>query len=235
MNLLFLVEGASTEYKIYHSWISHLFPYLSFVAKPEDMITDSYRIIAGNGYPNILNFLESCLQDIKNYNNVDYFFICLDSEENTYQYRFDEINNKLQELKSQVGISQNQATKFHVIVQNCCIETWFLGNAEIPNKYDAKNNSRKLPDFQAHHDILVDDPELMIDHPPSHPYRTKAKFHEDYLKEYLKEFGLSYSKRNPRVASEKEYLDALIKRCLTTNHLSSLKYLLDIWEEIRKR
>jgi len=232
VNLLFLVEGASTEYKIYSAWISHLFPHLSFVAKPEDMISDSYRIIAGNGYPSILNFLESCLQDIKNYNNVDHFFICLDSEENTYQDRFNEINDRVERLKNQVGINQNQQTKLHIIVQNCCIETWFLGNAEIPTKYKPKNCSQKLPSFQAYHNILVADPELMIAHPPSHYYRTKARFHEDYLKEYMREFGLSYSKKNPRVTLGKEYFDALIKRCKTTNHLSSFKYLLDIWEDL---
>ena len=232
MNLLFLVEGASTEYQVYSKWISHLFPHLKFVARPEDMKTDSYRIIVGHGYPNILDYLEDCLQDIKINNNVDHFFICIDSEEDTYQVRFDEIEERLSSLKSQIGITQGQLTNFHIVVQNCCMETWFLGNAEISTQSNKKNSSAKFSDFQNYYDILVDDPEAMIGLPPNYYYPTKARFHKTYLNEYLRGFGLRYIQSNPKMIEEKEYLDALIKRCKTTNHLSSFKYLLDIWEDL---
>ena len=233
MNLLFLVEGGTTEYQVYSKWISHLFPHLKLVARPEDMITDSYQIIAGHGYPNILrNTLEGCLQDVKRYNNVDHFFICIDSEEDTYQVRFDEIEERLSSLKNKVDMRQEQSTNFHVVVQNCCIETWFLGNAEIPTQSNKKNSSTKFLDFQSHYDILVDDPELMIGLPPKSSYRTKASFHKAYLNEYLRGFGLRYIQSNPKMVEEKEYLDALIKRCKMTNHLSSFKYLLEIWQEL---
>lgn len=242
MNLLFLVEGEKTEPKIYKAWLHHLFPYLNFVDKPEDMKTNSCRIIPGNGYPNMISSprmyggisrLEACLLDIKNFSNVDYFFICVDSEEETYQARFDEIKSRLDSLKIQVGMAQHQATKFYIIIQYCCVETWALGNADIPNEYVSQSISTKFSEFQVHYDILTKDPELMIDCPPNHRYSTKARFHKSYLKEYLQEFGLSYSKRDPRIIEEKKYLDALIKRCESTNHLSSLKYLLDIWEEMK--
>jgi hypothetical protein len=39
VNLLFLVEGAITEDRTYRAWISHLFPHLNFVAKPEESPT----------------------------------------------------------------------------------------------------------------------------------------------------------------------------------------------------
>lgn len=80
MNLLFLVEGEKTEPKIYKAWLRHLFPHLTFVDKPEDMKTNSCRIIPGYGYPNMISSpklyggisrLEACLLDIKNYSNVD--------------------------------------------------------------------------------------------------------------------------------------------------------------------
>jgi hypothetical protein len=242
VNLLFLVEGEKTEPKIYKAWVHHLFPDLTFVDKPEDMITNSCRIIPGNGYPNMISSpklyggisrLEACLLDIKNFSNVDYFFICVDSEEETYQARFDEINSRLESLKIKVGMDQSQATKFYIIIQYCCIETWALGNAEIPNEYISQSSSTKFSVFQAHYDVLVNDPELMIDYPQGHPYSTKARFHKSYLKEYLQEFGLPYSKKDPKIIEEEKYLDALIKRCTSTNHLSSLKYLLDIWEQMK--
>lgn len=242
MNLLFLVEGEKTEPKIYKAWLSHLFPHLNFVVRPEDMTTNSCRIIPGNGYPNMISSprlyggpsrLEACLLDIKNYGNIDYFFICIDSEEETYNVRFEEIKSKLDSLKSKLGIDQTQVTKFHIIIQHCCIETWALGNTEISNEYTPQSSSTNFSEFRAHYDVLVNDPELMISCPPGYSHSTKARFHASYLKEYLKEFGLAYSKKKPKIVEEKKYLDALIKRCTSTNHLSSLKYLLDIWSQMK--
>lgn len=232
MNLLFLVEGGITEYQIYRAWLLHLFPNLNFITKPEDSTNSSCRIIIGGGYPNILSRIESCLTDVKDFGDIDYFFICLDSEEETYQERYDEVNDKLEILKAKVGIDHGQMTKFHIIIQNCCMETWFLGNAEIPIKSNSENCSKKFLAFQDHYNVLVDDPEIMTDHPPSHYYPTRAKFHKAYLNEYLRGFGLAYIQRNPRVIEEKEYLDALIKRCESTSHLTSFQRLLDIWKEM---
>jgi hypothetical protein len=115
VNLLFLVEGAKTEPRVYKAWLSHLFSDINFVERPEDMTTNSCRIIAGNGYPNMVSApkiyggrsrLEECLLDIKNYNNIDHFFICVDSEEDPYQIRFDEIHNKLEGFRANLGIDQ---------------------------------------------------------------------------------------------------------------------------------
>lgn len=242
MNFLFLVEGEKTEPKVYKAWLSHLFPHLKFVIKPEDMTSNSCRIIPGHGYPNMVSSpklyggpsrLEACLLDIKNYNNVDYFFICVDSEEETYQARFEEIDSKLESLKVKHGMQEDQATRFYIIIQHCCIETWALGNAEIPDEYALQGDSTSFSIFQTHYDVLVDDPELMCDCPDGYSYSRRAKFHESYLREYLKKFGLFYNKRRPKFIAEKKYLDALIRRCTSTNHLSSLRYLLKIWEQIK--
>jgi len=238
VNLLFLVEGGKTEPKVYKAWLSYLFPEINFVERPEDMTTNSCRIIAGNGYPNMVSApkilggrsrLEQCLLDIKDYKNVDHFFICVDSEEDPYQARFDEIQSKLEDFKTRLGVDKSQATEFHIIIQNCCFETWALGNADIPAQCSAKGNSDFFSVFQPYYDILANDPELM-DCPSE--YVTKARFHEKYLKQYLQEFGLFYKKERPKTIAEKEYFEALIKRCSSTNHLSSLKYLLDIWDEM---
>ena len=240
MNLLFLVEGGKTEPKVYKAWLQHLFPSLTFVVRPEDMTMNTYRIIAGNGYPSMVDRqnnnsevsrLEACLIDIEKFGNVNHFFICIDSEEHSYTARFHELKSKLDELKSGYNIDSSK-TEIHIIIQHCCFETWALGNAEIPNEYSSIGSSPVLSEFQAYYDILVNDPEEMSSFPPGHIFRTKAKFHERYLKEYLKEFGLSYSKKDPKVVADKKYLDALKKRCESMNHLSSLKLLLDIWGRI---
>ena len=240
MNLLFLVEGGKTEPKVYKAWLQHLFPSLTFVVRPEDMTMNTCRIIAGDGYPNMVSKpkqypgvsrLEACLIDIEKFGNVNHFFICIDSEENSYIDRFNEVKSKLDDLKSGYNIDSSK-TEIHIIIQHCCIETWALGNAEIPNEYSSIGSSTVLSDFQAYYDILVNDPEEMLSFPRGYIFRTKAKFHERYLKEYLRQFGLSYSKKDPKVVEGKKYLDALKKRCELMNHLSSLKLLLDIWDRI---
>lgn len=117
------------------------------------------------------------------------------------------------------------------------------------------NSSSKLVDFQKFYDILINDPELMFCCPskdgkiidcckrsiterkqisPKHYFRTKAKFHESYLKEYLKEYGIRYTKREPKCIGEQTYFDALKERCTNTKHLASLKVFLDILESIKK-
>jgi hypothetical protein len=248
VNFLFLVEGAKTEPKVYKAWLSHLFPGMKFVRKPEDMINNSCRIISGHGYPNIFSTskcgdpspLEACLLDIFNFKNVDYFFICLDSEDESYKDRYQEISSRLKTVKTKVGLDNYQSTEFHIIVQDCCIETWALGNSEIPNENQSRGISSDFQLFHAYYNILVNNPEEMQNDLsqntyPTKRFSTKARFHGAYLKEYLSEFGLSYSKKNPSVIADKKYLDALMKRCNSTDHLSSLKNLLDLWQDIRNQ
>jgi len=241
VNLLFLVEGEKTEPKVYKAWLKHLFPSLNFVIRPEDMTKNTCRIIPGNGYPNMVSTpklypqvsrLEACLIDIERFGNVDHFFICVDSEDESYTDRFNEIQHKVNDFKSRRNINEAKI-KIHIIIQYCCIETWALGNAEIPHQYPSSNSSRILPQFRAYYDVTVYDPEGMYGYPEGFSFSKKAKFHQSYLKEYLREFGLSYSKNNPQAIQDEKYLEALKKRCQSTHHLTSLKLLLDIWNQIK--
>ncbi|RKZ72269.1 MAG: hypothetical protein DRR19_32155 [Candidatus Parabeggiatoa sp. nov. 1] len=237
----FLVEGEKTEVNIYSKWLKYLFPQLNFVTKPEDMTINCCRIVAGYGMPNrvcrsrannAFSRLEACLNDIKTYGHIDHFFICVDSEEFGYQERFNEIETQLNIAKSQVGIDSSINTEFHIIIQHCCIETWALGNARLPNESTRLHNSSKLADFQAFYNVLIDDPELMLCCPPNHSFSRKARFHSKYLAELLKEYGLSYKKNDPKYVGEKKYLEALKERCMNTGHLASLKVFLDILESL---
>jgi hypothetical protein len=173
--------------------------------------------------------LEACLMDIKNFNNVDHFFICVDSENDSYSERFNEVQAKLEILKLDHQIDDSK-TKIHLIIQNCCFETWALGNDEISQKYARIKTSTTWSDFQNHYDILLNDPENLSSFPPGYPFRNKARLHKRYLVEYLAEFGLSYRKENPIIVAEKHYLESLQTRCKNTEHLPSLRLLFDIWE-----
>jgi hypothetical protein len=243
VNLLFLVEGEKTEPKVYRAWLKHLFPDLIFVKLPEEMTSNTCCIISGYGYPQMVSkpknssapsFLEACLMDIKNFNNVDHFFICIDSDNDSYSKRFNEVQSKIEVLKLDHKIDDSK-TEIHLIIQNCCFETWALGNAEISQKYARIKTSTIWLDFQNHYDILLNDPENLNSFPAGYPFRTKrnkAKLHKRYLEIYLSEFGLSYRKEDPKLIAEKHYLESLQTRCKNTEHLPSLRLLFDIWENL---
>ena len=241
MNLLFLVEGDQTEPRVYRSWLKHLFPELTFVNRPEDMTQNTCRIIAGGGYPNMVSKpknnlepsrLEACLRDIEKFGNIDHFFICVDSEQFTYQERFEEVKSKLDTFQINYKIDSSKV-QIHLIIQNCCFETWGLGNAEIPNQYPRVRESIDWINFQNHFDINLNNPETLATFPLGYSFRNKAHLHRRYLQEYLAEFGLKYQKKKPTIISEKTYLEALQKRCRNTEHLPSLKILFDIWEGLK--
>lgn len=238
MNLLFLVEGRKTEPRIYQQWIEFTFPQLKLVKEIQKITTHCYCIVSGKGYPSIFtpskymksrSPLELCLIELNKPSEIDHFFICIDSEEDDYQTRFQEVEIILEETKTQVDISSSLNTQIHIIVQHCCIETWFLGHIKMLRK---NPHSETLLKFKRFYEVSLNDPELMDCCPSGYLYSTKAHFHEAYLKEMLRERGLKYSKIHPGVTAEKHYLDALRQRCKTTGHLPSLKRLLDILDAI---
>jgi hypothetical protein len=154
------VEGEKTEVKIYSKWLEHLFPQLNFVAKPENITTNCCWMIASKGYPPPDGLIKGLMADIKKFGNIDHFFICFDSEKYTYQERFEEVKTKLDEAKIDV-VDSSIKTKFHIIIQHCCIETWALGNAQLPTESTCIHNSLKLKEFINFYNVLIDDPELM--------------------------------------------------------------------------
>jgi hypothetical protein len=243
VNLLFLVEGGVTEPQVYRAWLRYLLPHLTFVLRPEDITENTCLIISGGGYPALfskpkieaqLSPFEACLNNIKNFGNIDHFFICIDSEEYSYSDRHNEVKTKLDNAKPIYSIDEAK-TEIHIIIQYRCIETWALGNAEIPNRYIPKNSSSPLfTDLQAHYDVLLNDPETMPYRSSIHGkyFRTNAKLHKYYMAKYAEHFGLSYSPNRPKLVEENWYLDALKMRCQSTSHLSSLKLFLDICDRL---
>jgi hypothetical protein len=231
VNLLFLVEGEVDEKKVYRAWMQHLFPSWTFVQTPEQMTTNTYRIVAGGGYPQIFNRLGNCLADMQNYKNVAHFFFCIDSEEYSYSDRFNEVKTKLDSLKTLYSIDYTK-TEIHIIIQNCCFETWCLGNTDIPNQYNQQlkpKNNKTFSDYQAYYDVLSCDPESMTCCPPHHPFTTNAQFHKKYLRTLLKEYGL---RNSPETFGDVKYLDALRERCKLTKDIASFKILLDTLSNI---
>lgn len=206
MNIYFLVEGVSTEMKLYPSWLSYLVPELTRVKRFDHVNQNNYFILTGGGYPQLLDkVLPNSIEEINLVQNYDYFVICLDAEDFTVPYRINEVNNAIK--KSQKIL--NSRTNLRIIVQNCCIETWFLGNRKIYSKYAQDPD---LLRYMAHYNVAMNDPELM--NKPFFFHDNKANFHFSYLRKLFQEKHPhnSYSKNNPKDTVKATYLAQLVKR-----------------------
>jgi len=231
MNLYFLVEG-ETERKVYEKWVQYEFPHLKLVERIKEIQSNAYYIVSGGGIPAIIDHIEDAFKEIKHHGVFDHFFICLDSEKLSYADRFQKIAAKILEIAGQ--INPNPSFQTHIIVQHCCIETWFLGHQKMLRRNPTNQELIKCKQF---YDVSRYDPEQM-ECPPG--YLTKASFHLKYLQEMLKEHNIDnknkqmvYTKTNPLIVIKDEhYLNALKTRCGTTTHLSSLQFLLNAWHNI---
>ncbi len=218
MNLCFFLEGRRTEPKVYRAWVKPVFPQLTEVGIISDVQRDNYLLISGYGYPQLLNRVDEILVDITRHGGIDHFFICLDAEDDPPEDRAREIETRLARKPSN--------TLHHIIIHNCCIETWFLGNSRLMKKNPQSERLRRFKEF---YDVSVKCPELM-ECPAG--YGVKAHFHLDYLKEMMIEKGLSYTKENPREVQKRTYLAALAKRHDKTGHLESFGWLVGAWRTL---
>jgi len=226
INIYFLVEGRRTEKKVYPKWISTLLPELTEVKSAFLIQSKNYFVFSGNGFPSLLdNHLRNAIDEVNSIDKFDYFVICLDADEFSIEERKNEV---LQFIENQ-KIDLNPKTKLVIIVQNRCIETWFLGNTKV---YKRNPSSLLLKDLISFYNVSSNDPELME---KIEGFETHAEFHETYLSEMLSERNIQYTKKNPRGVIEPDYLNQLIKRTQETGHISTLKYFLDFCNEVKSK
>lgn len=222
MNLYFILEGEKTEVLLYPKWISYLKPELKQVDFEKDIVENNYYIFSGGGIPSIYNHTVNAIKNINDNPVFDKLIVCLDGEEIGVDARISEIKKHI--LNS--GVVLNKNCEIEYVIQNVCIETWFLGNRRIVKRIP---ENLKLREFLQYYNVVENDPELMdkID-----GFRNKAHFHLSYFREILKEHKLSYSKARPKVVIEESFLNELITRTQQTNHLPTLKSLFDLLSEI---
>ncbi|CAH8283888.1 hypothetical protein EV196_103449 [Mariniflexile fucanivorans] len=218
MNLYFILEGEKTEVLLYPKWINYVLPNYSEVDFENQATQDCYYIFSGGGIPSIYNHTINAIKNINDNPIYDKLIVCLDGEEIGVDARIDEIKNHI----NHSGVHLNNNCEIHFVVQNICIETWFLGNRKIVKKVPV---GLKLRDFIEHYNITEEDPELMD---KMEMYRNKAHFHYSYFKEILKEHNLIYRKSKPTIVMEKSYFQQLEKRVDETEHLPTFKQLIDL-------
>jgi hypothetical protein len=220
MNLYFLVEGRRTERKVYPAWLAHLVPKLKRVDYFKDLDDCCYMLFSGEGYPSLLDkHLPNAIKDYQRCQKLHRLVVCLDVDDSNAAQRVQQVQERA--LKYGLPIDE-----LRVIPQDCCIETWFLGN----NKAVSPNpQSTELARFMSFYNVRVDDPELMqmpID------FSVRSLFHSRYFHLVSQDKNFNYTKRHPRHVVDRVFLDELIARRAKSNHLDTFGNFLALCTEI---
>lgn len=223
MNLYFLVEGRNCERKLYPKWLTHLLPSYSQVEQYQAATENSYYLISGQGYPRLLDVtLPNAVEEVVTSTLYDYLVVVLDADDATVEMRIAEVEARLADVD--LG-----SCKLKIIVQNCCIESWFLGNRNVFQRQPQDTN---LSQYIRFYNVKDDDPELMGK--PSYVQASKAAFHKRYLKLMLAERNIRYTEKSPSDVGELHYLSALQTRVTDEpTHLQTFQTLLDFCHELR--
>ena len=223
MNIYFLVEGKRTEKKVYPKWLSYLVPDLKQVKHFDEAMNCNFYLFSSNGYPSILEDIKNAAQDINECGKYAYLVVCLDADEAAVEERKEEIGRLFRP-----GALELEA-ELVVIVQNRCLETWFLGNRRVYPRNPLDETFRRFCEF---YNVSEKDPEQMPNFPG---FSRTAQFHEEYLKRMLREKNIRYTKRYPGNVGEPSYIKALQKRLNDTpDHLKTLEEFFSFCKEIQK-
>lgn len=224
MSLYVVVEGRRTEPKLYRAWLPFLFPGIVQAARIEDATSGHFFLVAGHGYPSYLTRIRNAVADIQMAESpFTHLLVCVDAEEESHDDRLGEISDVIEDADCPID--------YTVIVADCCIETWLLGNQKFIKR---SPEDPRLREYLQHFDVKVEDPELI---PKLPPHRTRAALCVDYLKATFRERGLAYSKHDPAPATTRPYFQALRDRARPApegpGHLRSFARLLELRDKVQ--
>jgi len=225
MNIYFLVEGNKTERKVYPAWLFHLLPELRQVKNYDLVEKNNYFLFSGQGYPSIIyTHLKNAIADIQANGKYNYLVICLDAEEQNVADVKQEIDSYLNTQRIDLG-----NVRLETIVQNRCLETWFLGNRRI---YTRNPQNGPLLEYTRHYDVSANCPELMGKYPS---FNTHAQFHGDYLDKLFKAKEINYSKTKPGDVLKPFYLQQLHQRIQEQDrHLPSFQEFIRFCDRLKR-
>ncbi|MCP4346056.1 MAG: hypothetical protein GY795_11095 [Desulfobacterales bacterium] len=228
MNIYFLVEGQSTEPDVYPAWLSYLVPELIKVDNFDEVDHNNYYLFSSYGIPYIEEDIVNAIEDINSSGKYHYFVICIDADAATVSQREAKILNLISE--KQITLTDNTSLK--IIVQNRCIETWFLGNRKVYTRKPQKDSP--FIEYARFYNVLQDDPELMGK--SGNFNGSISKFHLSYLKAMFNERGnMTYSKSNSTEVQKSSYLNELINRTEDEpSHLNTFINFVEFCTEIRR-
>jgi hypothetical protein len=226
MNLYIVVEGEETEMQLYPKWISYSIPELQKVDTYKQVVKNSYYLFCGQGIPSIYKHTANAIKDINQFGKYDYLIVCLDCDNLNPEAR----KKKLTDYLITEGVELNNLCKLEIVVQNACVESWFLGNRKA---FKRNPEGLKFKEFVNFFDVSVNDPEAMEKY---EGYTQKSHFHEAYLREMLKEHGQRYRKSNPKVVLNEPYYQELQKRVNEeSKQMSTLRSFFTLCKEVKAK
>ena len=216
MNLYIVVEGRTSEKKVYPCWIKRINPILVEITDLDDFSGNNYYLISGGGYPNYLDVIDAALEDVSAYDAIDYLVVCVDSEEMTLQEKYQEI---VKHINKRITLD-----RLKIVIQHFCLATWGLSN-KVVHKRNPQDPI--LREYIRLFDTRVRDPELLPNYQKLN--FNRAQFAHDYLRRVLREKHkrLSYTKANPMIIAHETYFDRIIARYSEDKHIQSFKLFLD--------
>jgi len=242
MNLYFVFEG-KTEPIVYKKWLSLLLPDLTEVNSFDAVIQNNYYYESDMGVPSCYRVAANAIQEINEFPQYDYLVLFTDADRFTVSEKKAEAYEQIKsELKDKPFKTLPKNCQLEIIVQKVCMETWFLGNRNFFVRHPQRNQI--LKEYIKYFDVSQNNPEdlaseFVQDEENSRDifgYKTKALFHEGYLREIFKERNLSYKKYRPKEVQEEYYLKQLRARIETnSDHLLSFQEFINFCLKINRQ
>lgn len=247
MNFYFVFEG-KTEPIVYKKWLSVLLPELTEVDSFDAVNQNNYYYVSDMGVPSCYRVAANAIQDINAFPKYNYLVLFTDADRFTVAEKKAEADKQINlELQHKPFQTLPENCQLEIIVQKVCIETWFLGNRKFFVRHPQNNPT--LTQYIEYFDVSKSNPEdlageFVQDEENTKDifgYKTKALFHESYLKEIFKERNsasknnnFSYQKSKPKEVQEKYYLDQLIARIgANSDHLLSFQEFIEFCLKIK--
>ena len=251
MNFYFVFEG-KTEPIVYKKWLSVLLPELTEVDSFDAVNQNNYYYESDMGVPSCYRVAANAIQEINDFPKYNYLVLFTDADRFTVAEKKAEADKQINlELEDKPFKTLPENCQLEIIVQKVCIETWFLGNRNFFVRHPQHNAT--LKQYIAYFDVCTSNPEDLASEfvqdeentKDIFGYKTKALFHEGYLREIFKERSsasnksFSYHKSKPMEVQEKYYLKELIARIeANSDHLLSfqefIKFCLKIKGQLNK-
>lgn len=215
MNVYLVVEGNRTEVAVYPEWIRLLNPSLTQIRYIEDFAENNFLVVSGGGVPHYFDTIRNGAEDVKANRTIDRLVVAVDSEEMTYQEKYDEIDAVLSPVAA--GID------YMIVIQHFCIETWALANSLLLSTRNIRDDT--LRSYRRFFDVSVQDPELLPAYAPEG--LSRVAFAYKYLRTAIRhKYRGSYTKGDPAVIADPRYFSRVRQRHLDNAHIPSFSHFL---------
>lgn len=182
MNLAFLVEGR-TELKLYPRWVNHLSstPLTECTTGYHDVVANQFTIFNVEGIGKMSREIPAVINAIISNPVFDYFVIVVDADDNNTTNSITLIQDIINDPATP-RLPNNCQVK--IIVQQACIETWFIGHTDYFRTAKACGD-RGISSLMSEYDAENNNPELMPNIRSSTVHSIGA-YHGAFLKQMLR-------------------------------------------------